>query len=260
MVDPSRESTARAICASVLKINPQDTLQVWRGQLRERGFAGAAAASVGARLQIDTQDWRSFAASWGELEPDRYMADGGRYRRRRFAVATLTGSQLTPEPHQPHFQSRDANPLNGGIDRWFAPIPPALLVTGPLAAIVDLCRETFALTDAPAPPAWRVEFHQFRIEARAAQPGLPTPEGVHRDGVDWAFVMLIGRENTAGGVTTLFDTARHPLGSFTLAEPMQSVFIDDHRIFHGVTPIHALEATRPAFRDVLVITFTRGRR
>ena len=242
-----------------MNISPHDTLEAWRGQLRERGFASAAAAAVGAHLLIAARDWHTFAASWDDLEPDRYMADGGRYRRRRFAVATLAGSRLTAEPHQPHFQSRDANPLNGGIDRWFAPILPARLVAGPLAAIIDLCRETFALTDEPAPSGWRVEVHQFRIEARETEPGLPTPEGVHRDGVDWAFVMLIGRENTAGGVTTIFDAAHRPLGSFTLAEPMQAVFIDDHRIFHGVTPIRALDADRPAFRDVLVITFTGGR-
>lgn len=239
-----------------MNITIQDTLKAWREQLRERGFASATAQSVGARLQIDAEDWRTFAASWNDLEPDRYMADGGRYRRRRFAVAALAGSQVIPEPHQPHFQSRDANPLNGGIDRWFAPILPARLVAGPLAMIIDLCREAFALTD-PAPSSWRVEAHQFRIEARATQPGLPTPEGVHRDGVDWAFVMLVGRENTAGGVTTIFDAAHRPLGSFILAEPMEAVFIDDHRIFHGVTPICALDVGRPAFRDVLVITFTR---
>jgi len=244
------------MCAALLKITLQDTLEAWREQLRDRGFSSATAASVGAHLQISARDWRTFAALWDDLEPDRYMADGGRYRRRRFAVAELAGSQLTPEPHQPHFQSRDANPLNGGIDRWFAPIPPARLVAAPLATIINLCREVFALTE-PAPSRWRVEVHQFRIEAREAQPGLPTPEGVHRDGVDWAFVMLVGRENTAGGATTIFDAAHRPLGSFILAEPMQVVFIDDHRILHGVTPIRALDAGQAAFRDVLVITFTR---
>jgi hypothetical protein len=228
-----------------LNIAIQDTFKAWREQLRERGFASAEAESVSAHLHIGTEDWRTFAMLWNDLEPDRYMADGGRYRRRRFAVAALDGSQITSEPHQPHFQSRDANPLNGGIDRWFAPILPARLVAGPLAAIIDLCRQVFALTE-PAPSRWRVEAHQFRIESRATEPGLPTPEGVHRDGVDWAFVMLVGRENTAGGVTTIFDAAHRPLGSFILSEPMQAVFIDDHRIFHGVTPIRALDFTRPA--------------
>jgi hypothetical protein len=31
-------------------------------------------------------DWPAFAASWNDLALDRYMADGGRYRRRRHAV------------------------------------------------------------------------------------------------------------------------------------------------------------------------------
>ena len=31
-------------------------------------------------------DWERFSASWNDLEIDTYMADGGRYRRRRHAV------------------------------------------------------------------------------------------------------------------------------------------------------------------------------
>ena len=31
-------------------------------------------------------DWTQFAESWNDLEVDTYMADGGRYRRRRFGV------------------------------------------------------------------------------------------------------------------------------------------------------------------------------
>ncbi len=31
-------------------------------------------------------DWTAFADSWNHLELDTYMADGGRYRRRRHAV------------------------------------------------------------------------------------------------------------------------------------------------------------------------------
>src|SRR5262245_55735653 len=32
------------------------------------------------------RDWTTFAESWNYLELDTYMADGGRYRRRRHAV------------------------------------------------------------------------------------------------------------------------------------------------------------------------------
>lgn len=68
-----------------------------------------------------------FADSWNDLPLDGYMADGGRYRRRRHAMFTAdeTGA-LTRQRHQPHYQSRRDNPLNGGIARWFAPVFPAI--------------------------------------------------------------------------------------------------------------------------------------
>ena len=40
-------------------------------------------------------------------------------------------------------------------------------------------------------------------------------------------------------------------------EPLDAVFIDDSRVFHGVTAIEAVDPDRPAYRDVLVVTFRR---
>jgi hypothetical protein len=48
------------------------------------------------------------------------------------------------------------------------------------------------------------------------------------------------------------------LGAFTLAQPGEAVFLDDARIFHGVTPIMPLNPDLPAIRDVLVVTFQRS--
>ena len=39
-----------------------------------------------ARAVRTVSDWDRFADSWNDLEVDTYMADGGRYRRRRHAV------------------------------------------------------------------------------------------------------------------------------------------------------------------------------
>jgi len=33
--------------------------------------------------------------------------------------------------------------------------------------------------------------------------------------------------------------------------------VDDHRVFHGVTPVVPVDAGKPAHRDVLVLTFRR---
>ena len=38
---------------------------------------------------------------------------------------------------------------------------------------------------------WHIECHQFRIEARQDAAGQPTPEGVHRDGVDCVLVLMV---------------------------------------------------------------------
>jgi hypothetical protein len=97
--------------------------------------------------------------------------------------------------------------------------------------------------------------HQFRIETQDGQIGRPTPEGLHRDGVDWVFVMLIERRNVREGVTRIGAPDGTALGEFTLAQPGDAVLIDDHRILHGVTEIHAVDPDLPAWRDALVVTF-----
>lgn len=220
------------------------------------GFAFVPAATMRPALEAaGMQDWAAFAASWDDLGLDTYMADGGRYRKRRHAALRVTAGSIHPKPHQPHYQSRDYNALNGGIARWFEPMTEAALGSSALRAILTTCR---ALFDPLSPaPAWHVELHQFRIEARAGEAGQPTPEGLHRDGVDWVLVLLVRRENIASGETTIHDLARRPLGSFTLEQPLDAAWVDDGRVYHGVTPVEPVEAGRPAYRDVLVVTYRR---
>jgi hypothetical protein len=202
-------------------------------------------------------DWPGFAASWNDLGLDRYMADGGRYRRRRHAVFSVSAGSIARKAHQPHYQSRDYNPLNGGLERWFEPVRHEIADHPAMLAILRTCHEVFeACTPVRLRPgSWHVEVHQFRVEARQGEAGQPTPEGLHRDGVDWVLVLLVRRENVASGETMIFDLAKRPLGSFTLAEPMEAAWVDDGKVYHGVTPIVPLDADAPAFRDVLVVTF-----
>ena len=200
-------------------------------------------------------DWDDFAASWNDLGLDTYMADGGRYRKRRHAAFAATRGGIRRKPHQPHYQSRDYNPLNGGIARWFDPVLPEIGAGASMTTILLTCR---ALFDALTPsPAWHIEVHQFRIEARADQAGQPTPEGTHQDGVDHVLVLLIGRQNIRSGVTTVTDLARNELGSFTLTEPCDAALVDDNRVMHGVTPVEPIDPSVPGSRDVLVVTFRR---
>jgi hypothetical protein len=203
-------------------------------------------------------DWPAFADSWNALELDTYMADGGRYRRRRHAVyAATAGRAIERQAHQPHYQTLDYNPLHGGIARWFAPVCPEVDEGASLNTILAFCRTLFGTLD-PTIRAWRIEVHQFRIEARSGELGRPTPEGLHRDGVDFVLVLLVSRRNIASGVTTIHALEGRRLGHFTLTDPLDAALVDDRRVAHGVTPVEALDPTQPACRDVLVVTFANA--
>ena len=83
------------------------------------------------------------------------------------------------------------------------PVADSVAGDGFTRGMLNICTTLF---DAAAKPEvaispWHVEMHQFRIEATPSGTGMPTPEGAHRDGVDWVCVMLVKRTNVSSGVT-----------------------------------------------------------
>ncbi|WP_343228631.1 2OG-Fe dioxygenase family protein [Sphingomonas colocasiae] len=226
-------------------------------ELAARGFVRPAPGTIDwLPAPGPDPDWTDFAGSWDRLGLDRYMADGGRYRRRRHAALAIAPDAIMRKPHQPHFQSRDYNRLNGDIQRWFEPMDDAIVESPMMRRLLRGATAVFEAAEARAGAVhWHVELHQFRIEATAREPGRPTPEGMHRDGVDWVLVMLIDRQNAAEGVTEIQIDGRPEIDRFTLAAPGDAVLLDDHRVMHGVTPIRPIDATMPACRDVFVATW-----
>ncbi|RAI57753.1 2OG-Fe dioxygenase family protein [Roseicella frigidaeris] len=242
--------------SAALQVTPTEPLL---GAIEAEGFALLRGPEMAARLgpagmpaALD-----AFAASWERLETDRFMADGGRYRRRRHANFTARAGQPghVRGPHRPHFQAVVHNSLNGGVERWFGPMEDAVAESAPLQALLALGR---GVADARSPRTdWFVEAHQFRIEAVAGAPGFPTPEGVHHDGVDYVLIGMIARTNLTGGETLVTDEAGQALARFTLLDRLDCAFMDDRRVMHGVTPVQPADPALPSCRDVLVITWKR---
>lgn len=225
-------------------------------RLTEPGFAFVSGNDMNDELGriLEQPAWDEFAASWNDLAVDAYLAEAGAYRRRRHAVFDLTrAGDVTHQPHQPHFQSKTYNRLQGGIERWFEPITPAVACSHVLDGVLRFCASIFS-AQAPGVPRWRTEVHQFRIEAGPNRAGAPTPEGTHRDGVDYVLVLMVCRRNIVSGRTSIHATDGEQLGSFTLTAPLDAALIDDRRVLHGVTPVLAEDSLKPAYRDVLVIT------
>lgn len=231
-----------------------------RDELIRSGFAFVTGSEMRGQLG-SLPDWEMFAASWDDLHVDPYVA--GRYRRRRHARFVANGGidrgirrEIWRAAHAPHVQGKQYNPLYGGIERMFEPITDEVGASRTLQTILAWSHALFGGL-APEVARWRIEVHQFRIEAKPGEPGNPTPEGPHRDGVDYVLVLLTQRKNIASGTTTIHSPDGSPLGSFTLAAPLDAALVHDPRVYHGVTPVEPVDPAQPAYRDVLVVTFVR---
>ncbi len=223
-------------------------------EVKREGFAFVEADDM-RPLFGALSDWMSFVDSWNYLEPDKYLATKGRFRRRRHATfSAVAHGPVVPEPHQAHFQSLKYNSLQGNLQRWFEPVSPSVVTGATLRSILQFCQAFFGAL-APDVARWHIEVHQFRIEATTGAAGEPTPEGSHRDGVDYVLVLLVNRQNIVSGTTTIHAPDGRLLGDFTLTHPLDAALIHDPSVFHGVTPVQPLAADEPAFRDVLVVTF-----
>ncbi len=225
---------------------PADQIQA---ELRHKGYAVLRADTVAQWAQVPLADLQALLPSWNSLEPDEYLKDGGRYRKRRHACFTVQCDAVQVVPHRAHWQPLEYNALHGGMQRWFAPLQADILlapVWQPL--LLALGRAASGLKGAQP---WFVEAHQFRIDTTDGI-GRPTPEGAHRDGVDLVAVFFINRHAIKGGETRVFE-AEGPNGQrFTLTEPWSLLLIDDSRVIHESTPIQPLQAG--GYRDTLVVT------
>ena len=221
--------------------------------LRDTGYALLRPDDVALLAGCSLPDLATLVPSWDRLELDDYLKDGGRYRRRRHSCFIDDGASLVQTPHRAHWQPVEYNALHGGMHRLFAPME-AVTVANP--AWERLLRALGAACSAvtPAQP-WFVEAHQFRIDT-ADGIGRPTPEGAHRDGVNFVAVIMIGRHGIKGGETRVFD-ADGPSGQrFTMTEPWTLLLLDDAAVIHESTPIQPLG--EHGYRDTLVLTWRAG--
>jgi hypothetical protein len=176
----------------------------WTTALREQGYARLDAAAVIELAGVSADSLNALVGTWDRLPRDNYLKDGGRYRARRHScfVQHFDPSSLTLVPHRAHWQSTAYNALHGGMLRWFEPIESRVAEAPAWRQLLASMGSAFA--DARPVPDWHIEAHQFRIDT-AGGVGRPTPEGAHRDGVDYVAILLIGRKGVAGGETRVFE-------------------------------------------------------
>jgi hypothetical protein len=222
--------------------------------LRGQGHATLSAAGLRDMLATTGPALDALRPSWNDLPPDLHLKDGGHYRRRRHSCFIVEGQAVEQVPHRAHWQPLEYNALHGGLERWFEPMRPEVVAQPVWPQLLRRLAAPCSALKGAQP--WYVEAHQFRIDTTDGI-GRPTPEGAHRDGVDFVAVLLIGREGIKGGETRVFE-ADGPAGlRFTMTEPWTTLLLDDTRVIHESTPIQPLAPS--GHRDTLVLTFrSRG--
>ena len=229
--------------------------------LSQDGLSLLTPTDLNVALQLPTSwvhDWRGLAETWNNLPADAHLKDGGRYRQRRHPcfVQDIASDTLTQTPHRAHWQPTDYNALHGGFERWFEPVESAVAGASAWTDLLAGFGRLFA--EVQAVDRWFVEAHQFRIDT-AGGVGRPTPEGAHRDGVNFVVVLLVARRGVKGGETRVFD-ANGPQGvRFVMLEPLSALLLDDTRVIHETTPIFPDHSDgEKGYRDTLVLTYRAG--
>jgi hypothetical protein len=222
------------------------------GRLTDGGYAFLCASEAATILHVDIAELNALRGTWSHLPRDTYLRDGGAYRARRHScfVQTFAPTSLSAVPRRPHWQPKSYNALHGGLERWFDPIGQEV-VTAPVweklvAGIGSIFEQVRHVEK------WFIEAHQFRIDTTNGI-GRPTPEGAHRDGVDFVAVILVGRKNVRGGETHVFDASGPSGVRFTMQEPWSMLLMDDARVIHETTPIQP--DPEQGARDTLVLTY-----
>jgi hypothetical protein len=211
--------------------------------------------------QIPSYEWSDFVNSWNNLDLDNYMSDGGTYRYRRHAVFTCGKytRNIVQLDNYPHYQSRQYNNLNGGVERWYKSIEKNTIESNAFGILIEHALNIFnscEINQLDNWPSWYIEAHQFRIIANGIMEGRPTPEGIHKDGVSYIFMLPVYIENVDGGVSTFYSNDLIPL-DVTEMSVGDFAYVDDSKVYHGVSEVKPINDSQESIRDMLVITFKK---
>ncbi|MEI7455378.1 MAG: 2OG-Fe dioxygenase family protein [Nitrosomonadales bacterium] len=250
----SRQTIHETIAMTITMLTPAFTPpQQLADAVKRQGYGVLNAEGLSRLTGIPLSDLNEIQADWNDLPPDNFLKDGGRYRRRRHSCFIASGDTLLQAPHRAHYQPLAYNALHGGMHRLFEPMATQLLQRPLWPALLLAAAGICSTVKGPRP--WYIEAHQFRIDTSNGI-GRPTPEGAHRDGVDFVAILLVNRHNVSGGESRIFE-ADGPNGQrFTLSEPWTLLLLDDQRVIHESTPIQP--TADGGYRDTLVLTFRSG--
>ncbi|MGZ0716985.1 2OG-Fe dioxygenase family protein [Pseudomonas palleroniana] len=207
-------------------------------------------------LHIEREEEHSFRAYWSNLVRDEAFREYT-YRERRILRYRLAPNGHLQMDRDANYASsvvypieyrQGVNALSYSEEGFIShPLLQRLLATDIAAIGPQLGKYSYA-----------IDIHQFRVKADKPS-GSPTTSGIHQDGLDWVFMHFIDACNTVPVVSQIY--ASQEADSCLLSVPMEhfleTIAINDSKVYHRAGLVRPLSGDLPASRDLLLVGFRR---
>lgn len=198
---------------------------------------------ITGKIELD----ETIKLSFDNLDADQYTSGKFQFRKRAYSLLSLKNvSELEWQDSIIYFQNKEINAYAGGISRVFSPLKPGVksyvinFISEVLGKEIDVSR-------------FLIGIHQIQICCDYHNPGHPSPEGFHRDGYDYIFIVNYGSGNIEGG-TSFIKNADQKITLRRQLKDGEYIFFNDREYEHYASPIISI-FDNPGFRNVFVLTF-----
>ena len=257
----------------VLKLS---SLPVLTKSLKTQGFAvvdsGVMRELLG-EFGAQVSDLEKYPKHWSHLGDDPVYP----FRKTSQTRVLFEQEKIQRQPAAPFKLSYGDNAELGDMERWFPEASCDFVTDTVTLAITRLMRSLLKQFQDDSRPKIS-GLHQFRVISGVeggpnnTQKDSPTPEGVHQDGAELVIVIFIGGENLdcRAGESRIYSMEQ-PAGILKGVEseikaacttrlcehamqiPFEAIILNDRRVKHDNLPLKALDGSKEAHRDVLVM-------
>ncbi len=182
------------------------------------------------------------------IPKDPYIQEG--YRYKSLARCRVKGNSIEKQPHTPLFQNKNINPVNGGLVRVYPEINNLNATQEALLLFTNAFKIDYS---------YEILVQAQRTKCTNKKKGITTPEGFHRDDIDFLAIVCVNQYNISGSETQLKDNQGKIVFKKVL-NPGEILLIDDSKLLHYTSNITVRNPNLNhfGFRDVLIISSAKG--
>lgn len=182
------------------------------------------------------------------IPKDPYIQEG--YRYKSLARCRVKENIIEKQPHAPLYQDKTINPVNGGLVRVYPEIDNLNFAKEAILLFANTFKIDYS---------YEILVQAQRTKCNNKSEGITTPEGFHRDDIDFLAILCVNRYNILGSETQLKDYQGNVVFKKVL-DPGEILLIDDSKLLHYTSPITLKNSTLDhfGFRDVLILSCAKG--